>query len=52
MDSDLDVIDLTKSQVSELPSIPEVPERSAAMAAVAEESDVEFDQDELADIID
>jgi hypothetical protein len=51
MESDSDVIDLTKSQVGELPSIMEVPERSAAKA-VEEESDVEFDQDELADIID
>jgi hypothetical protein len=51
MESDMDVIDLTKSQVSELPSILEVPEKSVAVV-VEEESDLEFDQDELADIID
>ncbi len=51
MESDVEVIDLTKSQVSELPSILEVPEKLVAIA-VEEESDEEFDQDELAGIID
>jgi hypothetical protein len=52
MESDSDVIDLTKSQVSELPSILEVPEKSVAVVVEEEESDLDFDQDELADIID
>ena len=54
MDSEVELIDLTKSQVSELPSVVEVvpvPDRSVPVA-VEEESDEEFDQDELAGIID